>query len=50
MFVPYGEVEIVPFTKPQWYLEPVFSYSNKTIMGRIEGNMPQGAAIRWKYD
>ena len=48
MFLPQDEVEIEPFTKPQWYLEPIFSYIDEKITSRIEFKLPPGGAIRWK--
>ncbi len=50
MFVPQDEVEIEPFTKPQWYLEPIFNYTDKEIMSRIESKMPPGTAILWNSE
>lgn len=47
LFLPNAEVEIWPFTKPRWYLEPVFGYWNQDIMDRLDEAMPPGTALRW---
>ena len=47
LFLPQDEVRIESFTKPQWYLEPVFSYTDEKTMSRLGGEMPLGTSIRW---
>ena len=46
ILLPEAEVQIEPLTKPQWFLEPSFTYADRSIMSRLEDEMQPGTALR----
>lgn len=50
LFLPLYEVRIETLIKPEWFLEPIFPYTDEKIMNRIEGKLPPGTAIRWYFE
>jgi len=49
LFLPQEEVKIEPFTKPQWFLEPIFHYMDKD-MTHLQRELAPGMALRWKSE